>query len=166
MFVILTFLYFVNGQMTSRQKIDILSKNKMLETSSIEKNLELYGPTNSFLYLQFLDQSSVQCFYSRLGGHLMAHMSVWLQLTKLQISLDVALIHFLFDLTLMFISEVFFWFFPQLFTFMSVNVLGIKSEAYKKYAIRNKALIYLVAVANNRIRPKALISSITYYRDL
>ena len=37
----------------------------------------------------------------------MAHMSVWLQLTKLQISLDVALIHFLFDLTLMFISKVF-----------------------------------------------------------
>ena len=36
-----------------------------------------------------------------------------------------------------------------------------EAEAYKKYAIRDKALIYLVAVANNRIRPKALISSIT-----
>ena len=71
------------------------------------------------------------------GGDLMAHMCLWLQLTKLQISLDVALIHFLFDLALMFICEVFSWFFPWLFTFMSINDLGISSDGLLKCQISN-----------------------------
>ena len=72
------------------------------------------------------------------------------------------------------IKHVYFFNFDEIHTLLTFNIWGMlyalyqtihqtatEAEAYKKYAIRNKALIYLVAVANNRIRPKALISSIT-----